>query len=154
MEHVWENIYIGTVTGVSSGLILALFFGARTYFANRSTRREQIRHLTRLIESSEARIFGVTESVDIPQLNRELSQEEIRKGYFDDLVRQLDAALLGRCSNLTFDEIEEVKSIFIRLHKLYPKFVPNEGWYSDTFQKARTAKWLKLAPVAQVRGKG
>ena len=75
----------------------------------------------------------------------------MRKAFFDDLQRQLESALVGRSSRLTYDEIQQVNITFIGLHKLNPDFVPNEGWYIEKFHKAESIKWLKLTPTVRTR---
>ena len=146
MDGDVTNIGAGIITGVTSGVILALFFWAKAYVENYLARKDQIKFLSRLIEKFESLIFGVNDDIHVPHLQQTFPKDQARKAYFDDLKRQLDSALAGRSSRLTFDEIEELRVIFIGLHDLFPDFRPNKKWYSDTFQNARSVKWLKLTP--------
>ena len=150
MDGDVTNISVGIITGVfsgvASGLILALFFWAKAYVAKYSARKDQIKFLSRLIEKFESLIFSINDDIHVSHLQQTFPKDEVRRAYFNDLKRQLESALDGRSSRLTFDEIEELRVIFIELHDLYPGFSPNEQCYSDTFRKARSVKWLKLTP--------
>ena len=146
MDGYVTNIGGGVVTGVTSGLILALFFWAKAYVDNYVARKDQIKFLSRLIEKFESLIFGINDEIHVQHFQQTFPRDQARQAYFDDLRRQLESALAGRSSRLTFDEIEELRVIFIGLHDVFPNFRPNEEWYSNTFQKARSVKWLKLTP--------
>ena len=146
VTNISAGIITGVFSGVASGLILALFFWAKVYVDNYLARGDQIKFLSGLIEKFESRIFSINDDIHVSHLQQTLPKDKVRRTYFKDLKRQLESALDGRSSRLTFDEIEELRVIFIELHDLYPDLSPNEQWYSDTFQKARSVKWLKLTP--------
>ena len=137
----------GIVEGVGSGLALAAILGAVSYFFRCWQRRRQVKHISKLIIEFRTRIFSVRAAQYYPGPDKKFSVDEIRGAYFADLRRQLDAALLGNASRLTFDEREAVRTIFLGLHNLYPQFLPNEGWYVSTFEKAESPKWLKVPPM-------
>lgn len=149
MGNLWDNIKAGAIAGIASGLILASIFWLKSCNDEHTERRDQVKYLSDLIAGFRTQILDTKEDVFVPRTNQTLSRNNIRKVLYDDLRRQLESALAGRSSRLTYDEIREVHNVFIGLHKLYPKFIPNEEWYINTFQKAESINWLKLTPATR-----
>ena len=149
MDDFLKNVTPGVFSGVASGLVLALFFGGGNFIHKYRERKDQVQYLSDLIVQFRTRILDTKEDLFVAEINQTLTRENVRKTYYDDLRRQLESALAGRCSRLTYDEIQQVNATFVWLHKLYPKFVPTEKWYIDTFQKAESINWLRLPPTTR-----
>lgn len=151
MGNLWHNIIAGiiagTIAGIVAGLVLAGFSEHNDRIDKREKRRDQVKYLSDLIAAFRTQIFDTKEDVFFPPTNQTLSRDNIRKARFDELRRELESALAERSSRLTYDEIRQVKNVFIGLHKLHPKLVPTAKWYIDTFRKAESINWLKLPPT-------
>ena len=140
-----EKILEGIVIGVTSGIILSLFFWTTGRIENRIERRDQIRYLASVIETSRGLIYSAeTIEITLGSKKQRLERDDIRKTYYDDMRRQVDSILQGRASRLSYDEINEVRNVFYT--DLYPTVVLNDKGYNNIFGKLESIEWLKLSP--------
>ena len=137
------EIIEGIVIGVSSGIILSLFFGGKNYINKHVERRDQIKFLAQILVKNRDLIFNA-KSMRHPLSGIEAKREEVRKAYFEDMRRQLESVLQNRASRLSYDEIKEVKDIFFT--DLFPDVVLNEKGYESIFNNLEAIKWLNLPP--------
>ena len=137
------NIIEGVVIGVSSGLILSLFFGGKDFVNKRIERQDQIKYLVQLITKYRDLICKA-DTEYLPAVGQKAQKSELRKAYYDDLRRQLEAALQNRTSRLSYDEIKEVRDVFFT--DLFPSVVLNDEGYNNIFEGLKSIKWLKLPP--------
>ena len=77
-----------------------------------------------------------------------LDSKQVRYAHFDGLRRELELALDGRSSEITFDEIRQIRRVFIR-HDLIRNAAPDrlpEGltFYNSIFQRLEEIEWLEL----------
>ena len=70
----------GVVIGVSSGIMLSLFFWARDFVKRRIERRDQIRYLASLIANFRELIYSA-ETIHISAISQTLTRDEIRKAH-------------------------------------------------------------------------
>lgn len=146
-EMLWD-VGTGFVSGTASGLVLALFFGVSRWLRVRSERRDQTNQISTLIIEYRTTIFDIETDESIRDPRAYTSEDAVRRVYYNELQRHLDAVLLGRSSRLTFDEIQEVRRIFFAL---LPEsdWVPNHEYYVNTFKRAESLKWLNVPPTSQ-----
>ena len=146
---------IGFVVGVLATIASTSIIGLVVWIwkRNRGNRekKNQLESIRKLIIKFRRMIFDVKSDLHIPQLKTTKSVDELRSAYYGHFRRQLTSALDGRTSQLTFDEIEEIRTIFLGLHELHPNFVPNEKWYVNTFNQAVSIKWLRLTPMVETQ---
>ena len=149
MDWFPGDVTNGIVSGVSAGVVLAAFFGAIDYLRSRTKRRGQIRYLSTLIADYREKILKERQDISHPEGGDPITVDQQRKTLHNELLRQLDSALSGRVSELTYDEVESVRSVFWSAHhrllgdRLWP-----EELYTTTFESAESIKWLGLTPYA------
>ena len=142
-----DDMVSGIVSGVSAGIVLAVFFGTIDRIRAYTKKRDQIRYLSNLIANSRGKILEVHEDVPHPTDGNPITVDQVRKVLYNDFLRQLDSALSGRTSELTYDEVESIRSVFWDAYnrllgdKLWP-----EDLYLRTFKKTESIKWLRLSP--------
>ena len=144
---ITDNVFVGTTIGVASGVILALFSWMRERMSSVFERRDQIRYIREVLVNSRDKILGATDisgsSIGAP-VSR-LAESDLQKAYFEDMNRQLEAALDGRATRLTFDEINAVRTLTVRgLTYLFPSVALNDKGYRPIFKQLEDLEWLKL----------
>ena len=144
--RVLEGIISGVASGLIVGLILAVFFWLTSHFQERRERRDQIQFLSTVIDNFSEQILN--NKIRSPNgLNAlpESSRDSYKKELFLEMYRQIDSTLQGRASQLTYDEIQDVRRVF-QVYIEDPDFWLNApAAYERIFDKARAIKWLKLS---------
>ena len=139
MEKILQGIFIG----VTSGIILSLFFWGRGYLEGHFERRDQIRYLANVITDFRDQIYGAeTLEVTLGDQKQTVEKDNLRKVYFDDMRTQVESILQGRASRLSYDEINQVRRVFYT--DLYPTLILNEKGYNKIFDEMESIEWLKL----------
>ena len=147
MSWFEDDMISGIVSGVSAGIVLAVFFGTIDRFRAHTKKRDQIRYVSNLIADFRGKILEVHEDVPHPMGGDSITMHQLRKVLYDDLLKQLDSALSGRTSELTYNQVESVRSVFWgAYHKLLSDKLWPEELYVRTFKEAESIKWLRLSP--------
>ena len=150
MGWISNEITSGIVSGVAAGVVLAVFFGVIDRIRTHTKRADQIRYLSALIADYRRKILDVRQDIPHPAGGDAITVHQQRKLLHDDLLRRLDSALSGRTSELTYDEVESVRSVFWGVYnrllgvRLWP-----EELYVETFKRAASIKWLGLPPLSR-----
>ena len=152
MDWFTGNVADGIVSGVSTGIVLAAFFGVVDCIRSRRRRADQIRYLDNLIADHQDEILGVHADIPHPEpAGDPITVAQQQHLYYGALLRQLEAALSGRASQLTYDEIGSVRSIFWGVYgRLLPDRPWPEEWYVMMLQSAESIQWLGLTPASNV----
>ena len=142
---VLEGIASGVASGFIVGLILAVFFWLTSHFQKRRERRDQIQFLSTVIDDfSEQILNNKIRSPDGFHALPENSRDSYKKELFLEMYRQIDSALQGRASQLTYDEIQDVRRVF-RIYVGDPDFWLNAPAYERIFESVGAIKWLRLS---------
>ena len=150
MDSILTTIGIGAIQGVASGLILACLFWLWGLWQRCSERRDQISYIENLLKYWRKRILTADKlRLPDPPMPKEdsLIREEMRGVFHQHFRIELDSALSQRCTRLTYDEIEQVRDIFLRQHELNPDTFFRRSDHVRTFLKAESIKWLGLGPM-------
>ena len=140
---IMSETIVGILIAVLSGIILSLFLWPKDFVKNYMKRRDQIRYLVNLIVKYRDLILNAR-TIYVSNIDQEIKREEICKAYFEDMRRQVESALKDRASQLSYDEIEDVRGVFFT--DLYPTVILNDKGYDVIFKKLESIKWLKLPP--------
>ena len=148
MDNILTIVGIGVIQGVASGLILAGVFWLWGLCQKRSERRDQIRYIATLIRYSREKILTLDKyhlpDPPMPKVDSRI-RGQIRDTYQKKFRIELSSALSQRCTRLTYDEMEQVREIFLRQHEVQPDtFYPINV---KTFLAAESIKWLGLDPM-------
>ena len=151
MGDLGHSIVSGVAAGFIAGLMVAIVLAANRWIDENQLRNEQIRHVRELIASERANMYSVSEQFDPLPDGSHLDLNMVRYAHFDFLRKELDLALDGRSSEITFDEIRQIRRVFIR-HDLIRSAAPDrlpEGltFYNGIFQSLEEIEWLKLPRV-------
>lgn len=148
-----DDIVSGIVSGVSAGIVLAAFLGGVDRFRAYTKKRNQIRYLSNLIANFRGKILGVHEDIPHPTDGNPITVDQVRKVLYNDFLRQLDSALSGRTSELTYDEIQSLRSVF---WGAYNRLLGDKLWskelYVRTFKETESISWLGLSPYESKAG--
>ena len=132
------------VIGVSSGIIVSLFLGVNDFANKRIERQDQIKYLVQeitmyreFISNAEARYHR--------RAKREIQRRELQKAYYDNMRQKLEEALQNNASRLSFEEIKELRDVFLFIDSLPPNGFDDER-YNYIFERLKSIKWLKLPP--------
>ena len=149
MGWISSDVTNGIVSGVAAGIVLTVFFAAIDHIRTHAKRTDQIRYLSTLISDYRGKILDVREDIPHPTDGDPITVHQQRKLLHNQLLRQLDSALSGRTSELTYDEVESVRSVFWSAYNrlLGDKLWPEER-YLETFKRAESIKWLGLSAYA------
>lgn len=156
------SVIEGLVSGVAAGLVLAAFFWAIDICRKASERKKQVRHLSSIISDHRKKMYKPTLPIDLlkelasdPFVMKVVSElaantDVLRKGLFRSMKLQLIAALDGRCSRLTFDEIHQLRTLLETIDELLDMMPPSrERLWTDEFcgklfDGIEGIKWLNL----------
>ena len=142
MESVLEGIAIG----VSSGVILGLFFWLmRGLVSARNEKRAQIKHLASVVAGFRESIYSAGDlDVRLGDAEKHVPRDAVRKTRYDDMQHEVEQVLQGRASRLSFDEIRAVRLAFYTDH--FPGVVLNDAGYESVFRALESVEWLGLSP--------
>ena len=148
MGDVGNSIISGAAGGAIAGLVVTLILAAYSFGEAKLRRNEQIRHLQEMIANDRAHIYDIPEQTDAPLDPNRPSPDAFRYILFDGMRRELELALDGRSSEITFDEIRQIRKAFI-LHDLLRDKAPGKhpeglAFYNDIFKELEEIGWLEL----------
>ena len=142
-----ESVVEGILIGVSSGVILSLFFWVMNFVNKRNEKRNQIEYLRNEITKFRELIHQATElNLQLGSRSVNHSQAQVRKAYFEDMRRQMETILENRASHLSADEIMEVRQVFFT--DLFPGVELNSSGYDSLFAELSNIKWLDLPEMS------
>ena len=140
-----ESVLQGIVIGVSSGVILGLFFWLTGFASARNEKRAQIEHLASVVAGFRESIYSAGDlDVRLGDEQKHFQRDAVRKAQYDDMRREVEQVLQGRASRLSFDEIREVRLAFYTDH--FPGVVLNDAGYESVFRALESIEWLGLSP--------
>lgn len=139
----------GIVSGVASGVILALFFGWRDTLNRYLERRHRIRYLTNLIEVTRREIYESTDSSD-EHKEENASPLESRTEIYKELRRNIETVLHGQSLVISFGEINEIRSVF-GVWDRTPGFVFRDEYCDVVFEQLESVEWLNLSKGPRFR---
>lgn len=158
MIEILLTILSGVFSGVASGLILWKFFGKWTERQDSQERRNQIKHIAKVIEHWRKEIFSVKESFVLKLLPKSemgpRATEILRDSYHKIFRIELASALNQHCTKLSYDEVEEVRKIFLRQFEAYPELTVSKGRLELSFRTAESIRWLGLKPLESDQASG
>ena len=151
--NAWElamqiEVLDGVVSGVTTGLVLAVFFWAIDRIKQRAERKEQIRFLGKLISTYRERIYEPQYSAGDP-VKSDTGKDIWRKVQFEDMKKEINLTLDGRCSRLSFDEINELRQMVNSWSEITDRGSSAELVWTDTFcgnvfGEIGAIQWLNL----------
>lgn len=148
MDGVGSGIISGATAGAIAGLVVSIILGVYRLIAAKCRRKDQVRHIREMITNDREQLYGVfdeeTASVDP---NRP-SPDVFRHALLGGMRRELEPALDGRSSEITFDEVRQIRRTFVvddLLRSKTPDSYP-EGLrhYDGIFGELEKIAWLEL----------
>ena len=123
--------------------------GVYRLFVSIFRRKNQIKHIGTMIANDRDRILNVSDdTIDAAADHQMPSLDAVRYTLFKGMRRELELALDGRSSEVTFDEIRQIRRVFVRddlFKSTGPDRIPNNLLYYDNiFGDLENLKWLKL----------
>ena len=149
MEELGNAILSGAAGGAIAGIVVAFILGASRWIAVKRRRQDEIDHIREMITNDRRGIYDVSVE-SAPGDPFTLNCDVVRYALFDGMRRELEFALDGRSSEITFDEIRQIRRVFVRddlLESKAPGRSP-EGlrYYDGIFADLEKIDWLKLPP--------
>ena len=147
MGDVGNSIISGGAGGAIAGLVVTLILAAYSHVDAKLQRREQISHIREMIATERANIFDVRGFEPLPD-GTSPDLNSVRYVMFEYLRRELELALDGRSSEITFDEKRQIRRVFV-VHDLLREKAPNKtpdglNFYSGIFSSLEEIEWLKF----------
>ena len=144
-----SGVATGLVSGIATGLVLAGFFWLISKFRRLSERKEKILYLAHLISTHRELMYKPAHPVG-PPIETDTGKDIFRKVEFERMKSQLTIALDGRCSRLTFDEINQLRSIvnawsYITDNWNHAQLNWTDVFCGNIFGELESIKWLNLA---------
>ena len=142
------DVVEGIVSGVAAGVVLAVFFWVIDQVKRHSERREQIQYLVTLIASHRERIYKPHYMPGDPVMT-DIGKDVIRKVQFESMKKEINVSLDGRCSRLSFDEINKLRRIVNDWSAITDKWDSTEPNWTDKFcgnlfGEFEAIEWLDL----------
>ena len=146
-----SNSIGGIVSGLTVAVVLAIYLKLRKALL----RRDQIRYFSGVISKGIEDITnaGQREDISISGPNVALTPDQLRHLYYTEMRRILDSAADWRSSEITYDEIQELRQALqsvnwtIDNHGMVP-----EGLYDSTISALRAVRWLRINVDVPVSG--
>ena len=141
-----DGIVNGIASGAAAGLVVSGVLGLVALVVKRWKRCNQARHIRGIMTSGKESIYSVSEE-SAPRDPEKPPPEAFRYLHFEYMRREAELALDGRSSEITFDEIRQIRRLFIvddliRRADLNPN--PSLQFYHNFFGDLKKIKWLKL----------
>ena len=160
MEEIGEGIVIGIASGVASGLILTLILWRINCWRENSQREDQIKYISNLIINFRENIYHPDQKYsDLPPLARSAIMaarplQDRRNDEYESFRKRLDSTLEGRADHLNFDEIHQLRVIFLDGY-IWRDLDnnPSKDWYDFIFEWAESVEWLKIPPLTKNNGR-
>ena len=143
----WGKWREGVVIGVCSGGIVAILTGGFGCIGRSFEKREQVQYLANVIDGYRSRIYTAT---DLEFRQEFTTRDQLRRVYFDDMVKTVNSVLVERSTRLSYDEETEVRLAFGPL-ELYGDRVLGEGIYDGIFERFDSIEWLGLRRTVSPR---
>ena len=143
------KIIEGIVAGVAAGIVLSVFFWVIDEHRRRSERKEQMHYLARLIATHRERFYKPAWVIDGPPIETDIGKDVARKAYFEQMKEEINLALDGRSSRLSFDEVYELRRILNDWSWITDQWSGTELNWTDVFcgnifGELQAIKWLDL----------
>ena len=136
------GVLTGAAGGVAAGLVLTVAVRLWDGFWRRRERARQIGCFRELLVRYRTRIYDWRDpDADVRRLVHP------RGGHYSELCDELQRALRGRSSRLSFDEIEQLEEALLRPFAAVQGYIPSVSWYVQTFEAAEAIHWLELPPA-------
>ena len=148
MDEVGSSIISGAAGGAIAGVVVSIILGAYRLIVVKRRRKDQIKHIREMITNDREQLYGDFEEEGAPADPNRPSSDEFRYVLFGGMRRELELALDGRSPEITFDEIRQVRRIFVfddlirqRAPDKYPEGLRH---YDQIFGELEKVEWLKL----------
>jgi len=129
--NLWETVATGAAGGVAAGVVLTVLVRAWDNYRARIRRRKQVAAIADLLSTQKPKIINAfQEGVPMARLR------------YDEFATQLRRVLTQGCSELTFDERDELDEAMIRRHETTGW--ADVSWVEERFAHAESMKWLGL----------
>ena len=147
-QQAWEKFGLPVTIGVVVLVLTAavLFAVNRGYdgFRNDTERKDQIRYFAHLIEEARYDIYN-TDAQKYSD-GTPTSLQMARTFRYEQLQRDVRSALDGRASQLTYDEVHALESVFMSGYPVWRGLdEPQIDWIFAYFE---SLEWLGLNPMA------
>ena len=147
-EQVGNSIISGAVGGAIAGLVVSVILGASKLIVAKWRRRNQINHIREMIANDRELVYGVCYEENLPVDPHRPSPDAFRHTFLDGMRRELELALDARSSEITFDEIRQIRRVFVVDDLLRSKAPgkPPVGlkYYDNIFGGLEKIEWVRL----------
>ena len=148
MDGVGNSIIVGSAGGAIAGLVVSIVLGAYRLFVSKYRRKDQIRHIREMITNDREQIYGIFDDEGAPTDPYRPSSDAFRYTLLQGMRRELELALDGRSSEITFDEIRKIRRVFVLDDLLRCKapdrFPEGLRHYTKIFEDLEKIEWLRL----------
>ncbi len=127
-----QPIILGIIIAVSSGVVLIALRRVGRILRACARKRKQVAHVRSMVVGSRDLILTTSEDIYVPPLDKVLRRDDIRQADYNDMRRRLESALQDGCPNLSYDEIQQIRSVF---RPIPPEVRLNEEGYKTIFGK-------------------
>ena len=143
----WESALSGAAAGIGAGIVSAIIFGIIRLVGRWIERRDQIRHIARIINRARDLILNdeIRRSPDQSHESLEISKKACLRYMCETLTLMLD----GRATRLSFDEryslwrnirhYTDSGALAINMSRANTEII------EDFFEELDTIEWLELA---------
>ena len=113
MDEVGNSIISGAAGGAIAGIVVSIILAAYRLIVAKCQRRDQINHIREMITNDRERVYGFLDEENAPSDPNRPSFDEFRYAELVGMRRELELALDGRSSGITFDEIRQIRRVFV-----------------------------------------
>ena len=148
IDQVSNGIISGAVGGAIAGLVVSILLAGYGLIVAKWRRKDQIKHIREMVTNEREQLYSIFDEENAPADPLRPSSDAFRYAAFQVMRRELELALDGRSSEITFDEVRQIKRIFVvddLIRDRDPDRSP-EGFrhYDNIFGDLEKIEWLKL----------
>ena len=140
----WSSLAGNIVGGFVAGIAVTAVVGVCIRINKWCLRRNQIRYFREVVSKGIGDLKQVQEGdMHVPAPNVTITPDDLRNLYYDWMRRTLDAAIDHRASEITYDEVYELRQALYAVnwtvdkHRAAPK-----GLYDSMVRNLQSIKWL------------
>ena len=152
IDQVSNSIISGAAGGAIAGLVVSILLAGYGLIVAKWRRRDQIKHIREMVTNEREQLYSIFDEESVPADPLAPSSDVFRYVMFQGMRRELELALNGRSSEITFDEVRQIRRIFVGdglIRDRAPDRAPDrspEGsrHYDKIFGDLEKIEWLKL----------
>ncbi|MCY4520793.1 MAG: hypothetical protein OXC13_08435 [Caldilineaceae bacterium] len=135
------SILEGIIIGFSASTAYSILAWLASELKKWRTKKSQQKYISDAISNIKHMIFTEIDEIKLPT-GATATKDSIKKAYFDNFLNEMDSILESRTTNMSYDEIQEVKKQ-LTIARHFKKIRFHDLGYREIFDTFESIPWVK-----------